>query len=88
MAINFEPLIKKKKAITYLDNSLLQSHTKAEKFTTIHEYHQLHRKGGLDAAPDKTVFFEESKIPWPCYLRTRDSTGCKKSKRPTEPEIS
>ena len=56
MAINFEPLIKKKKAITYLDDSLLQSHTKAEMFTIIHEYHQLLRKGGLKAAPDKTHF--------------------------------
>ena len=57
MAINFEPLIKKKKAITYLDDSLLQSHTKAEMFTIIHEYHHLLRKGGLKAAPDKTNFF-------------------------------
>ena len=57
MAINFGPLIKKKKAITYFDDSLLQSHTKAEMFTIIHEYHQLLRKGGLKAAPDKTHFF-------------------------------
>ena len=57
MAINFEPLIKRKKAITYLDDSLLQSHTKAEMFTIIPEYHQLLRKGGLKAAPDKTHFF-------------------------------
>ena len=57
MAINFELLIKKKKAITYLDHSLLQSHTKAEMFTVIHKYHQLLRKGGLKAAPDKTLFF-------------------------------
>ena len=57
MAINFEPLIKKRKAITYLDDSLLQSHTQAEMFTNIHEYHQLLRKGGLKAAPDKTHFF-------------------------------
>ena len=56
MAINFEPLIKKKKAIAYLDDSLLQSHTKAEMFTIFREYHQL-RKGGLKAAPDKTHFF-------------------------------
>ena len=57
MAINFEPLIKKKKAITHLFDSLLQSHTKAEIFKTIHEYHQLLRKGGLKAVPDKTQFF-------------------------------
>ena len=57
MAINIEPLIKKKKAITYLDDSLLQYHTKAEMFTIIHEYHQLLRKGGLRTAPDKTHFY-------------------------------
>ena len=57
MAINFKPLIKKKKAITYLDDSLLQSHTRAEMFTIIHEYHQLLREGGFKAAPDKTHFF-------------------------------
>ena len=57
MAINFEPLIKKKKAITYLDDSLLQSRTNAEMFTISHEYHQLLRKGSLKAAPDKANFF-------------------------------
>ena len=57
MAIIFELLIKKKKAITYLDDSLLQSHTKAEMITIIHEYHQLLRKRGLKAALDKTNFF-------------------------------
>ena len=48
-----------KKAITYLDDSLIQSHTKAEMFTIVHEYHQLLRKGGLKAAPDKTHFFKK-----------------------------
>ena len=58
MAINFEPFIKKKKAITYLEDSLFQSDTKAEMFTIIHENHQFLRKGGLKAAPpDKTHFF-------------------------------
>ena len=57
MAINFEPLVKKKQAITYLDDSLLRSQTKGEMFTIIHECHQLLRKGGLKAAPDKMHFF-------------------------------
>ena len=57
VATNFEPLIKKKKSITYLDDSLLQSQTKAEKLTIVHESHQLLRKGGLKAAQDKTPFF-------------------------------
>ena len=62
MAINFEPLFKKKKAIFYLDDSLLQSQTKAEMFTIIHEYHQLLRKRGLKTEPDKTHFFKQVKI--------------------------
>ena len=37
MAINFEPLIKKKKAKTYLHDSLLQTQTKAEMFTMNYE---------------------------------------------------
>ena len=56
MAINFEALIKKK-AMTYLDDSLHQSQTKAEMFTIIHEYHQLLRKRSLKAAPDKPHYF-------------------------------
>ena len=57
IAFNFEPLIKKMKAITYLDESLLQSQTKAEMFSIFREYNQILRKGGLKAAPDKTHFF-------------------------------
>ena len=57
VAINFEPLIKKKKAIFYIDDSLLQSQTKAEMFTMIDECHQLLRKGDLKATRDKTHFF-------------------------------
>ena len=57
MAINFEPQLKKKQAITYLDDSLHQSQTTGEMFTIIHEYHHFLRKGGLKAASDKTHFF-------------------------------
>ena len=41
MPINFEYLIKKKKHITYLDDSLLQTQTKAGNFGIVQEYHQL-----------------------------------------------
>ena len=57
MAINFEPLIKKKKAITHLDDSLLRSHTQTAMFTTVQENRQLLREKGLKAAPDETQFF-------------------------------
>ena len=57
MAIHFEPLIKRKQAITYLDDSLMQAQTKQEMFTIVHEYHQRLRKAGLKAAPEKANFF-------------------------------
>ena len=53
----FGPLIKKKQAITYIDDTLLQAKDKQEMFTVIREYHALLRKANLKAAPDKTKFF-------------------------------
>ena len=52
-----DPSLKKKKAITYIDDNLLQSQNKNEMFDTIREYHCLLRKVNLKAAPDKTFFF-------------------------------
>ena len=57
MTIHFEPLIKKKQAITYIDDTIMQSQKKGEMFSVIHEYHNLLRKAGLKAAPEKTFFF-------------------------------
>ena len=57
MTINFDPLIKKKQAITYIDDTMMQSQNKKEMLTVINEYHTLLRKAGLKAAPDKTTFF-------------------------------
>ena len=57
MTIHFEPLIKKKQAITYIDDTIMQSQNKGEMFSIIHEYHNLLRKAGLKAAPEKTFFF-------------------------------
>ena len=57
MTIHFDPLIKKRQAITYIDDTIMQSQTKHEMFTIINEYHTLLRKAGLKAAPDKTFFF-------------------------------
>ena len=56
MTIHFEPLIKKKQAITYIDHTIMQSQNKGEMFSIIHEYHNLLRKAGLRAAPEKTYF--------------------------------
>ena len=57
MTILFDPLIRKKQAITYIDDTIMQSQTRGEIFTIINEYHTLLRKAGLKAAPDKTFFF-------------------------------
>ena len=57
MRYAFGPLIKKKQAITYIDDTLLQAQDKQEMFTVIREYHALLREANLKAAPDKTKFF-------------------------------
>ena len=57
MTLHFDPLIKMKQAITYIDDTIMQSQNKNEMFTIINEYHTLLRKAGLKAAPDKTFFF-------------------------------
>ena len=57
MTIHFDPLIRRKQAITYIDDTIMQSETRGEMFTIIKEYHTLLRKDGLKAAPDKTFFF-------------------------------
>ena len=56
MTIHFDPLIRKKQAITYIDDTIMQSQTRSEMFTIINEYQTLLRKAGLKAAPEKTFF--------------------------------
>ena len=56
MTIHFDPLIKKKEAITYIVDTIMQLQNKNEKFKVINEYHTLLRKACLKAAPDKTFF--------------------------------
>ena len=56
MTISFDPLIEKKQAITYINDTIMQSQKKNEIITLINEYHTLLRKAGLKAAPDKTFF--------------------------------
>ena len=57
MTILFELLTKKKQAITYIDDAIMQSKNKGEMFSIIHEYHNLLGKAGWKAAPEKTFFF-------------------------------
>ena len=57
MTFHFDPLIRTKQAITYIDDTIMQSQTRGEMFTIFNEYHTLLWKAGLEAAPDKTFFF-------------------------------
>ena len=57
MTKHFDPLIKKKQAITYIDDTIMQSQNNNEMFTVINEYHTLLSKAGLKTGPDKTFFF-------------------------------
>ena len=71
MTIHFDPLIKKRQAITYIDDTIMQSQTKHKMFTIINEYHTLLRKAGLNAAPDKTFFFLK-KVKFPGHVISPD----------------
>ena len=62
MKYAFGPLIKTKKATTYIDDTLLQSKNKNEMFDTIRENHSLLRNANLKAAPDKTFFLRKVKF--------------------------
>ena len=57
MTIHFQPLIKKKQAITYIEDTIMQSQNKSEMFSIVHEYQNFFRKACLKAAPEKTLFF-------------------------------
>ena len=57
MRYAFGPFIKEKKAITYIDDTLLQNQNKNEMFDTIREYNSLLRKANLKATIGKTFFF-------------------------------
>ena len=60
MTIHFEALFKKKQAITYTDDTIKQSQNKGEIFLIFHEYHDLLRKTGLKAAPEKNLLPQEN----------------------------
>ena len=57
MTIHFAPLIKRNQAVTYIDDTIMQAQTVEEKFDIIATYHDLLRKSGLKAQPEKTKIF-------------------------------
>ena len=50
------PLIRKGKAITYVDDIFIQTTTYDQIYETLEEYHKILQKENLNAAPDKTYF--------------------------------
>ena len=89
MTIHFDPLIKKKQAIIYIDDTIMQSQSKSEMFTVINEYHTLPRRAGPKAAPDKTFCFSnENQISWPRYISRRNPTHFKTSKKLEKNQIT
>ena len=62
------PLIFKKTAITYLDDTFMQSQTKDEMFIILEQYHQILKNEIMKAAPDKSHFFSNTcKVSWTYY---------------------
>ena len=91
MTIHFDTLIKKKQAITYIDDTMMQSQSKNEIFTVINEYHPLLRRAGLEAAPDK-MFFVLKKVKFLGHVIFPEGTqptakGVKDLKNLKSPEI-
>ena len=57
MTIHFVSMIRRKAALTYLDDIMLQADSKQDMFQSVMEYHALLKKAGLKAAPEKTKCF-------------------------------
>ena len=57
MTVHFDPSIKKKQAITYIDDTIRQSQDKNRMFFFLIEYHILLRIAGPKVAPDKSFIF-------------------------------
>ena len=72
MTIHFDPLTKRNQAITYIDDTIMQSQNKNDMFTIINEYHTLLRKFGLKAAPNR--FFFLKKVKFVGYIFSLDGT--------------
>ena len=89
ITIKYALLIKRKKAITYIDDTLMQAGTKSEMMDIIQEYHRLLRASGLKAASEKTKFFlRKSTISRACRFTRWYSISCEESSCPQSFEIS
>ena len=57
MTIHSAPLIKSRQAVTYIDDTVMQTQTAEDMYSVIKKYHLLLRKAGLKAQPEKTKLF-------------------------------
>ena len=95
MMINFDPLIKEKEAITYIDGTIGQSQNKNEMFTVINDHHTLVGKAGLQAALFN-IFFFLKKVKFLGHIMSPEGIQplakrvkyWKKSKHPKVKEVS
>ena len=60
MTIHFAPLIRKKQAITYIDDTIMQAQDETKMFEIIDKYHELVRKSKL--VKNKVQKFQKFKI--------------------------
>ena len=82
MTIHSAEMIAVKKAITYIDDVILQAKTKKDMWENLESYFQCLRSSGLKATPNKTnKFFEKSSIPWTHCFRQRSPTSCQEGPR-------
>ena len=72
MTFHFKPLIKKKKALTYIDETIMQSQNKGEMFSFLDEYHELLRKTDGKAATEKTFSSSKQEKFWDTSFHLKD----------------
>ena len=71
MTIHFDLAIKKRQAITDIDDTILQSQIKNEMFTVMNEYHTILMIAGLNAARDVSIFFLKE-VKFLCHVISPD----------------
>ena len=60
MTIQFAPLIRRNQTVTFIEVTIMQAQTGEEMFDIIATYHDLLRKSGSKAQPEKKFFLKNS----------------------------
>ena len=72
MKIHFAPLIKRNQAVTYIDDTIMQAQTVEEMFDIIATYHDLLRKSGLNAQPEKKQHFFLRRVQFLRHVKSKN----------------